>query len=90
MSLYEVPHKRPALTLLPWGMSRNAPFVWNAKREQAAELVAAGRLTPAEIAAQLRITRRQLLLWREHPVFGDRVVAHIAAARVSSPPDPAP
>lgn len=46
---------------------------WNAKRVQAAQLLAEGRLTDEQIAAQLKIGRATLHRWKLEPVFKARV-----------------
>jgi hypothetical protein len=45
----------------------------NAKKEQAAILVAEDRLIDVEIAAKMGISRQQLVRWKAHPVFAGRV-----------------
>jgi transposase-like protein len=59
-------------------MSGNVrPFRLSARRAKAAQLVAEGALTEAQIAAQLGIHDRQLRRWKKHPVFAE-LVADIA------------
>jgi hypothetical protein len=55
-------------------------FRWSAVRIKAAVLVAEDRLTDAEIAAEVGISKRQLENWKAHPEFAARVDAQVAAA----------
>jgi len=50
-------------------------FVWTDPRRRAALLVAQGTLFDREIAQQVGVTRRQVLRWKAHPLFAERVAA---------------
>jgi hypothetical protein len=55
-------------------MSQNVTkFEWNAKREEAALLVAQDRLSDEEIAKSVGVERRTLARWKLHPDFQSRV-----------------
>jgi transposase-like protein len=56
-------------------------YGWNEQRIQAAALVAAGRLTDLEIAAEVGVSDRQLRRWKRIPEFRARVEANLAAYR---------
>jgi hypothetical protein len=53
-------------------MSRE-PFTWNEQTEQAAALLAEGRLSDAEIATRIGVHRKTLYRWRKDPAFTARV-----------------
>ncbi|PYS52435.1 MAG: hypothetical protein DMF68_01620 [Acidobacteria bacterium] len=48
-------------------------FKWNAKREEAASLVAEDSLTDEQIAERLKINRATLHRWKTHPDFEAKV-----------------
>ena len=52
-------------------------WVWTARRERAAVMVAAGKLTTGEIASLLEITPRCLQLWKNEPEFAKRVEENV-------------
>lgn len=54
---------------------------WNARKEQAAGLVAADDLTNAEIAEKVDITPRALAKWKAAPEFQARVASIVAEFR---------
>lgn len=56
-------------------------FQWNAKREEAALLVAEDRLTDDEIAKQAGVSRQALDGWKKRPEFAARVEEHLEAFR---------
>lgn len=63
-------------------MSQNvADFPRTTNREQAAVLVAEGRLTNEAIAARCGVTRRSIDRWKQHPVFQSWVEEHRTAQR---------
>jgi transposase-like protein len=62
---------------LPKTSHESAPL--SGHREEAAQLVAAGRLTLDEIAERMNVTRRQLYTWRQQPEFTARIDAINAA-----------
>jgi transposase-like protein len=66
-------------------MGRDTPtFDWLPIAERAAELVATGRLTRQEIAADLGIGRTTLWRWRRHPDFKARVAKILAEYRAEA------
>lgn len=56
-------------------------FPWTAQSEEAAELIADGRLTLEEIGEKVGRDRRTIWNWRQHPEFNERVEGHLAAFR---------
>lgn len=68
-------------------MSQNVPtdtpFRWTAAKEQAAALLAADSLTDEQIAAKAKITRRQLVRWKQTPAFADRIASIVEKARAA-------
>ena len=52
-------------------------FRWSGRREQAALLVAEDRLTNAEIAAKVGVSRQALDKWKADPEFRGRVKANV-------------
>jgi hypothetical protein len=56
----------------------DVPFKWAAAKEQAAQSVAEGILTEAEIAAAAGIRKRQLERWKKEPAFAERFKAIVA------------
>lgn len=55
------------------GNTMARPFVWTPAKEEALRLEYAGRLTQAEIAAQLGVTRRTVEGWARRPAFRQRL-----------------
>jgi hypothetical protein len=53
------------------------PFSWCTRSVRAAELVAEGRLTGAQIAAEVGLSRQGLDRWKARPEFKARVAAHL-------------
>jgi hypothetical protein len=51
------------------------PFAWCKRSLRAAELVAEGRLTNAQAAAEVGLSRQGLDRWKAHPEFKARVAA---------------
>ncbi len=51
------------------------PFPWCKRSLRAAELVAEGRLTNAQAAAEVGLSRQGLDRWKAHPEFKARVAA---------------
>jgi len=56
-------------------------FRWSGRREQAALLVAEDRLTNAEIAAKVGVSRQALDKWKADPEFRERVRANVEQLR---------
>src|SRR5579864_2178062 len=56
-------------------------FAWTDRAERAALLVAEDLRTDVEIAAEAKITDRQLRNWKAHPEFAQRVQEHVGHAR---------
>jgi hypothetical protein len=56
-------------------------FVWTAKREKAALLVAEDRISDEAIAEEVGITARTLDYWKQHTEFAARVADHVEAMR---------
>lgn len=56
-------------------------FIWTGQSEDAAQLLADGRLTQQEIAGRIGVDRKTLWNWRQHPEFAARVEEHLAAFR---------
>jgi hypothetical protein len=54
------------------------PFVWNAEKEEAAQLVAEDKLTDPKIARRAKVSERTLYRWKVHPEFAARVAEHRA------------
>lgn len=51
-------------------------FRWNDKREQAALLVAEGRLSDVQIVRCVGVSKQTLDYWKRRPEFEDRVAAY--------------
>lgn len=58
-------------------------FEWTEARENAAQLIAEGRLSVGEIAAKLDIPSRTLYEWRRNPDFSGRVDAIVEEVRTA-------
>src|SRR5579864_2620072 len=58
-------------------------FAWTDRAERAALLVAEDLRTDVEIAAEAKITDRQLRNWKAHPEFAQRVQEHVEATRAA-------
>lgn len=58
-----------------------ASFPWTSQTEEAALLVAEGKLTEAKMAAKLKIDRTTLWRWKKHPEFARRVQETVDAFR---------
>lgn len=56
-------------------------FAWNTVSEEAAQLIAEGRLSLSEIAEKLDVDRKTLWNWRQAPEFTARVDEHLEAFR---------
>ncbi len=54
------------------------PFSWCKRSLRAAELVAEGRLTGAQAAAEVGLSRQGLDRWKAHPEFKARVADRLA------------
>lgn len=61
--------------------SEAAPFLWTMQTEQAAALMAEGKVPDARIATRLKVDRSTLWRWKQHPEFRERVQSLIAAFR---------
>ena len=59
------------------------PFLWTQQTEQAALLVAEGKLTEARIAAKVKVDRTTLWRWKKHPEFALRVQETVDAFRAA-------
>lgn len=57
------------------------PWVWTVERERAAQLVADGQVTVAEIARQCGVNRDAIQAWKRCPEFGERVQEHLDRVR---------
>lgn len=58
-------------------------FTWDERRTKAAQLIAAGEKTEAEICAEIHVTRKTLWDWKTKPEFRarvDEIVSETAAA----------
>lgn len=58
-------------------------FVWTDPKRSAALLVAQGTLFDREIAQQVGVTRRQIVRWKAHPLFAQRVAELAAEQRAA-------
>lgn len=54
-----------------------ADFHWDAKTEEAAQLLAAGELTTQAIADRIGVTRRTITNWKRNPDFAARIREHL-------------
>jgi len=59
-------------------------FRWTAQREEAAALVAAGRLSVSAIAEQVGVGHATVFRWKSHPEFEARVAATVADVRAAT------
>jgi hypothetical protein len=57
---------------------------WQAKHEEAAQLVADDRLSNEQIAARMGVTRQAMDLWKLDPAFKARVAEIVEAARAEA------
>lgn len=57
------------------------PFVWNTKRERAAQLVAEDLMADTKIAAEVGVELRTLTLWKSVPAFKQRVAELVGVLR---------
>jgi hypothetical protein len=62
---------------MPQKLPKN--WAWNRKREQAAALVAADRISDEKIAERVGISRKALWAWKQVEQFQARVRMHVAA-----------
>jgi hypothetical protein len=60
------------------------PFRWNAKRHQAAVLVAEDELSDNEIAKTCGVAKNTLEVWKRHPEFNAQVGDHIGQIQASA------
>lgn len=56
-------------------------FQWREDRINAAQLLANGTLTIAEIAARCNVTRTTIYNWRQYPEFAARIAEHLEEFR---------
>lgn len=59
-------------------MKQNATYKWTDAKEQAAQAIAEGVLTEAQIARDAGVNRVQLFRWKQEPAFAERVKALMA------------
>ena len=64
-------------------MKQSSSLKWTHKLEDAANLVADGRLSDEKIAATVSCSRSQLVRWKRHPEFAARVEENVQFYRKS-------